>query len=84
MKKLIGIIALISLCLMACNTDNEDNHEAANNSICFVANETRAIADISNIQDEGFKVWGGYGTTTVFNGENIVVGSDNIHTTDKP
>ena len=83
MKKLIGIIALISLCLMACNTDNEDNHETANNSICFVANETRAAADISNIQDEGFKVWGGYGTTTVFNGENIVLGSDNIHTTDK-
>lgn len=84
MKKLIGIIAWISICLMACNTDNEDNHEAANNSICFVANETRAIADISNIQNEGFKVWGGYGTTTVFNGENIVLGSDNIHTTDKP
>ena len=83
MKKLIGIIALISLCLMACNTDNEDNHEAANNSICFVANETRAAADISNIQTEGFKVWGGYGTTTVFNGENIVLGSDNTHTTDK-
>ena len=83
MKKLIGIIALISLCLMACNTDNEDNHEAANNSICFAANETRAAADISNIQTEGFKVWGGYGTTTVFNGENIVLGSDNTHTTDK-
>ena len=85
MKNLLKILPLIPLCL-ACGSDSEDDMTASiGNAIVFDAriDNTRAVADITDIQTDGFKVWGGYGTTTVFNGENIVLGSDNTHTTDK-
>lgn len=85
MKNLLKILPLIPLCL-ACGSDSEDGMTASTgNAIVFDAriDNTRAVADITDIQTDGFKVWGGYGTTTVFNGENIVLGSDNTHTTDK-
>ena len=83
MKNLLKILPLILICV-ACGSDNDDI-VATSNNITFGASvgTTRAAADITDIQTDGFKVWGGYGTTTVFNGENIVLGSDNTHTTDK-
>ncbi len=82
MKNLLKILPMVALCL-ACSSDNGDYTPAEGSNIVFGASieTTRAVADITNVKDEGFKVWGGFGTTTVFNGTNITLGSNSTHDT---
>lgn len=82
MKNLLKILPLILLC-WACSSDSDDVVPAPEKTICFgtSVNGTRADVTVSDVKTNGFKVWGGYGTTSLFNGQNIVLGSDNIHDT---
>ena len=71
---------MVALCL-ACSSDNDDYTPNEGSNIVFGANIETTRADINNIKGEGFKVWGGFGSTTVFNGTNITLGSNSTHNT---
>ena len=84
LKILSHLLILVTICL-GCNSDIDKLKPINGNVIMFGSSvkETRAVANINNIKSEGFKVWGGYNTIPVFNGEEIVFGSNDTHTTNK-
>lgn len=85
MKNFLKILPLIPLCL-ACSSDIADGPDGqTNRPIGFNANmvKTRAVADLSDVQANGFSVWGGYGTTKVFDGQKIDLGGSSTATSDK-
>ncbi len=75
MKFLPTILLLLPL-LTACNSEldfGSDTPGTKNAAIGFSNNMkiTRAEATLTNIQDNGFSVWGGYEGNTVFNGREV-------------
>ena len=68
MKHLLRILP-ITLLAVACNDEIE--HGAPIIGFDAQAEHTRAVADISSLQANGFSVWGGYEGTTVFDGRKV-------------
>lgn len=89
MKHLQKILFLIPLYFISCTTSQvEDDFPSKEeqSAIGFNAKvNSRALADINSVKTNGIKVWGGYegGTEPVFNGTEIVFGTNNNYTTDK-
>ena len=74
---------------LSCTNSQEDIpvKEEEQSAIGFNAKVqgSRAVADIDDVKTNGFSVWGGYesGTSPVFEGTEITLGSENSYTTDK-
>ena len=75
MTHLPKILFLIPLYLMSCTTsqiEEEFSQKEEQTAIGFNAKvNSRALADIDDVQENGFAVWGGYENTNVFNGDKV-------------
>lgn len=86
LKKILLLIPLYFISCTASQIENVFPQEEEQSAIGFNAKvNSRAFADINSVKTNGIKVWGGYegGTEPVFNGTEIVFGTNNNYTTDK-
>ena len=82
---------IISIIFTACSSSSVEDipiQEEPQTAIGFNAKvNSRALADIDDVKENGFAVWGGYryigGTETVFNGDSITFVDSNSVVTDK-
>lgn len=68
-------LLLICTTLIACSTSSQEipSNEEEQTAIGFAAKvqNSRAVAELEHVQDNGFSVWGGFGNTNVFDATKV-------------